>query len=231
MPEQTPDTHDRPQTRWSDLALFVLLYFACLAMAMGVARLLPLAQQNLKELAAQGLGYILWFAALNAWQRVKYGETLAQAVGWRYSSHWIPRALLYGVLTLPAVAALGLLIKSPYVNTPVVKLLEKREMLFWVMPVLCLIGPLAEEIAFRGLLQRMLAPLVTAPVAIVVTGFLFGLIHGPQLEMRWANIALIAIAGVLFGAVRHWSNSTFAAWLMHAAYNTTALGGYLVGKQ
>ncbi|MGH9412992.1 MAG: CPBP family glutamic-type intramembrane protease [Terriglobales bacterium] len=56
-------------------------------------------------------------------------------------------------------------------------------------------------------------------LAILVTGFLFGLMHAAQLGWAWGAVLLLALVGVVLTAVRAASDSLIPSWLMHATYN------------
>jgi membrane protease YdiL (CAAX protease family) len=58
-------------------------------------------------------------------------------------------------------------------------------------------------------------------LAIVLTGTLFGLMHGAQLGWSWAAVLLLALVGVLLTWVRARTGSVMASWLVHSAYNGT----------
>ena len=47
----------------------------------------------------------------------------------------------------------------------------------------------------------------------------FGLLHIQQYGNSWRHAAVIAMAGVAFGWMRHVTGSTKAATVMHASYN------------
>jgi membrane protease YdiL (CAAX protease family) len=56
--------------------------------------------------------------------------------------------------------------------------------------------------------------------SVVVTGFLFGLMHGPQLGGAKSLIAVMTLVGIVFTAVRARTGSVFASYLMHLGYNS-----------
>lgn len=79
-------------------------------------------------------------------------------------------------------------------------------------------APLVEELFFRGLLLRALAKTVAAPVAIVVSGLLFGLAHFEPLQF-----AGLAAVGVVF-AVLAWVTGRLAPSIgAHVAFNAAAV--------
>ncbi len=58
-------------------------------------------------------------------------------------------------------------------------------------------------------------------LAILVTGFFFGMMHAAQLGWSWAAVLLLVVVGVILTWVRASSGSVMASWLVHTAYNGT----------
>jgi len=80
-------------------------------------------------------------------------------------------------------------------------------------------GPVCEELAFRGFLLPWLARRIKPAPAVAVTAVLFAVLHGPEYAWSWRHVVLISVAGVAFGAVRLRTGSTAAAAVVHATYN------------
>src|SRR5262249_44868005 len=91
------------------------------------------------------------------------------------------------------------------------------------------LGPVCEELAFRGFLQPLLERSLGAAPAILLSGAGFGLLHLPQYGFSWQHAVLITAAGAAFGWMRYASRSTFGSTLMHSAYNLTLFAGYFAG--
>ena len=91
------------------------------------------------------------------------------------------------------------------------------------------LGPILEELVFRGYLFALLAwsfrralNRVPANWAIVFTAaVVFALVHLAQPGVRWLQIVCIVSTGVLYGWHRCRSGSTAPAAASHAAYNLT----------
>ena len=79
--------------------------------------------------------------------------------------------------------------------------------------VVCVLGPLTEEIVFRGYVQGALREASGPWVAIVGTAVLFGLVHGPLYA------APIGLLGVLFGWLRERCDSLGPAVVAHGMHN------------
>jgi hypothetical protein len=83
--------------------------------------------------------------------------------------------------------------------------------------VLVLLGPFAEELFFRGLGVRVLM-LYGGLVAILVTGVIFGLVHGVL-----GALPPLVFFGIGLAWVRLRSASVWPSFIGHAAYNGLAL--------
>jgi membrane protease YdiL (CAAX protease family) len=82
--------------------------------------------------------------------------------------------------------------------------------------VVVLIGPLAEEILFRGYLFDLFGS--RRLLALCLTSALFGLAHGPVFALP------VGMLGFLFGLIRLRSGSVLAAWSAHALHNALTIG-------
>jgi len=78
---------------------------------------------------------------------------------------------------------------------------------------------LAEELLMRGYLLSALRDAIRAPGAIAVTSVVFGMLHllnpGPTI----LSTAMVALAGVFLATVRLTTDSLYAAWVAHLAWN------------
>ena len=83
-----------------------------------------------------------------------------------------------------------------------------------------LVAPLAEETVFRGYLYPTFARWFGVGPSIVITGVLFGMMHGPQLGEAKSLIAIMSLVGIVLTLVRSRTGSVFASFLMHLGYNS-----------
>ncbi len=86
--------------------------------------------------------------------------------------------------------------------------------------VVCIGAPLVEELFFRGLLLRSLEGGLPMPAALAISAVLFGLAHYTPL-LGLANVALIAVivvAGVIFGLAAH-DHGVGRSAVSHATFN------------
>ena len=91
-----------------------------------------------------------------------------------------------------------------------------------------IVGPVAEELAFRGFLMPLLIRSLGAASGIILTGFIFGSVHGYEYEWSWRYMLLISLVGCVLGWAKYRTNSTIASALMHSTFNLTQFVAYLV---
>lgn len=172
-------------------------------------------------LAAQFVAYALWFAFLYGLLRLRYGRPLWVSLGWVRLGERFAERLAVGVALALAVAILGGLLRTPDLDSPMKRLLSDRLSLVMVGVAAATIGPVCEELAFRGFIQPVLVRSMGPAPGILLTALPFAVLHGPEYAWSWRHILLVTIAGSAFGWMRHRSGSTAAAAVMHAGYNAT----------
>jgi membrane protease YdiL (CAAX protease family) len=106
--------------------------------------------------------------------------------------------------------------KSPM---PIQELFKDRTGTLLVMAFAVLIAPLVEETIFRGFLYPVFARSFGIPIGILLTGVLFGLLHGAQLAWTWGYVAMLTMVGVIFTFVRARTGTVYASYLCHLGYN------------
>lgn len=178
-------------------------------------------------LAAQFLAYGFWFLILWALIRFRYGKPFWPSLGWVTPRQGTLRYALYGPLLALAVGIGGALLQTPEMQMPMMELLRDRISIVLVGVFAVSLGPLCEELAFRGFFLPLLARSLGPAAGVLVTAVVFSMLHGPQYAWSWRHLLLITSAGVAFGAVRLWTGSTSAATVMHATYNLTFFAAYL----
>jgi membrane protease YdiL (CAAX protease family) len=84
----------------------------------------------------------------------------------------------------------------------------------------CLLGPMAEELLFRGVIFSWLKERIPLTLTIVLTAVGWALLHW---SYSWAVIGVIVIDGILLGAARARTGSVVPPIIMHALYNPYAI--------
>jgi len=117
------------------------------------------------------------------------------------------------------VAVVSTQMKTPE-NLPMEELFKHRQTALLFMAMAVLVAPLVEETLFRGYLYPLFARSFGVLPGIVLTGVLFGLMHGAQLGWTWSLVAVLIFVGIVFTTVRARTGSVFASYLMHLGYNS-----------
>ena len=85
------------------------------------------------------------------------------------------------------------------------------------------LGPLMEELFFRGFLYPVLARRLGVAWGILLTALPFGLIHLFQYGYAWGAVLIIFLVGVVLTAVRAATKSVASSFLAHVGYNGTLM--------
>jgi len=83
------------------------------------------------------------------------------------------------------------------------------------------LGPLMEELFFRGFLYPTLVRRFGVTASVLLTAAAFGLIHGAQLAFTPGLIFIIFLVGLVLTIVRAKTNSVGSSFVVHVAYNST----------
>ena len=104
-------------------------------------------------------------------------------------------------------------------DTPFDKLFERPRDAYLLAVIAVTLGPLVEELFFRGFFYPVLARRWGMIWAIVLTALPFALMHMPQYGYAWGALLVIFIVGVVCGTVRATTKSVAASFLVHVGYN------------
>jgi membrane protease YdiL (CAAX protease family) len=209
---------------WSyfDLAGFVLVALLALLVESFLAgALLSVVhvKKFLVELPAQLLLYAFLLWLLSAIFRRYYGRPFWESLRWVPARLNASALVACGVLLAFGVMGGSVLLKTPDINSPMKELLSDKTSMVLIAVFGTTLGPLCEEIVFRGFLQPLLVRSLGAVPGILMAAIPFGLLHLQQYGNSWRHVLLITLAGAAFGWMRHSTGSTKAAVIMHAAYN------------
>jgi uncharacterized protein len=179
-------------------------------------------------LLIQGLWYFLAFGAMALLFRVRYEQPFWRALGWRslpFSA--TTSALLAGPFLALGLGLLGAALRTPEIDLPFQEMLGSTATTILLGIVVVILGPVSEELAFRGFLMPLLMRGMGTIGGIVVTGFIFGSVHGYEYEWSWRHMLLISLVGCVFGWAKYKTQSTAAAAFMHATFNLTQFAAFL----
>jgi membrane protease YdiL (CAAX protease family) len=186
--------------------------------------------------------FLLVFLFLYVTLAVLPGAPFWRTLGWRKlartpqapSNPWIYFAGGIGLAVCVAIASSRM--KTPE-HLPIQDLLKNRTGALLLMSMAVFIAPLIEETVFRGYLyplfsssySRIARFLGVEPAkavrtgtafGIVLTGTLFGLMHGAQLGWTMGLVAMLVTVGIIFTLARALAGTVLASFLLHLGYNS-----------
>jgi membrane protease YdiL (CAAX protease family) len=228
-----PPAPRTPQPFWdyTDLLFFIGLCVPCLLIAALLVRTTALfihTPAPATLLLIQSVWYFLAFGSIAALFRIRYQQPFWRALGWRSLSFSSSAgALLAGPVLALALGMLAAALHTPEIDLPFQQMLGSTATTISLGIVVVILGPLCEELAFRGFLMPLLVRSLGPAGGIVVTGVLFGSIHGYEYEWSWRHMLLISLVGCAFGWAKYKTQSTAAAAFMHSTFNLTQFAAFL----
>ena len=147
----------------------------------------------------------------------KYRAPFGSAIRWSWPNNaWV--LLFLGGFMLLVLSMLENLLPMPK-DTPFDKLFARPRDAYLIAIIAVSLGPLVEELFFRGFLYPVLARRWGVAWAVFLTALPFALMHMPQYGYAWGALAVIFIVGVVCGTVRAVTKSVGASFLVHVGYN------------
>jgi membrane protease YdiL (CAAX protease family) len=225
---------------WIHFVIFIFFAPASLLVVQGVLGVYYMPKQSLpkeqlEEYFLNKPGFlfgsnVLWFALLFLFLymtlSVLPGRPFWSTLGWKKLKVGIS-----GTATSPwtyffsgsALAVLVALVSSRFQTPekmPIEELLKNRSSGLLLMGMAVLIAPLVEETVFRGYLYPLFAKSFGIVPGVLVTGVLFGLLHGAQLAWTWSIVSMLILVGIVLTTVRARTGTVFASFLLHLGYNS-----------
>jgi membrane protease YdiL (CAAX protease family) len=203
------------------LVLQLLVIFGAVWFVYPHSNLADVAQKPILLLVSQFLIYIAVAAGMVMLVEGKYRVAFWQAIRWNWpQSEW--KLLGLGAVMLFTLGLLQSLLPMPK-DTPFEHLFDRPRDAYLLAIIAVTLGPLMEEIFFRGFMYPVLARRMGAAWGIVLTALPFGLIHLPQYGWAWGAALVIVMVGVVCGVVRAVTGSVGASFLVHVGYNGTQM--------
>ncbi|HUO14282.1 MAG TPA: type II CAAX endopeptidase family protein [Verrucomicrobiae bacterium] len=172
-------------------------------------------------IAAQFLAYIAIALFMIGLIEGKYHVRFWQAIRWNWPrSAW--KWLVGGVFLLLSINVIARFLPMPK-TTPFDQFFLRERDAYLVSIFAVTLGPLMEELFFRGLLYPVLERRLGIFWGIVLTALPFGLMHMFQYGYAWGVVLLIFLMGVVVTIVRAKTGSVAASFLMHVGYNATEM--------
>lgn len=159
------------------------------------------------------------------WSSLGWKKLKPDAAG-RKGRPWVYFLSGCGLALFVAVASSQVHTKE---NMPIQELLKNRNTALLLMGMAVLVAPLVEETVFRGYLYPLFAKSFGIMPGILLTGILFGLMHGSQLGWSWGIVALLILVGVIFTFARAYSGTVLASFLLHLGYNSAIAVTSIIG--
>jgi membrane protease YdiL (CAAX protease family) len=183
--------------------------------------LADVSKKSILLIASQFLLYIPVAACMVALVEGKYHVGFWQAIGWNWPrSEW--KLLALGGAMFFALDLLQSVLPMP-TDTPFEHLFDQPRDAYLLSIIAVTLGPLMEELFFRGFMYPVLARRMGAAWGIALTALPFGLIHLPQYGWAWGAALVIFLVGVVCGVVRAATRSVAASFLVHAGFNGTQM--------
>lgn len=151
----------------------------------------------------------------------KYHQSFWRAIRWNWhKSMWAMLAL--GAATFIVLEMVGSLLPMPK-STPFDDLFQNRRDAFLLAIMATTLGPLMEELFFRGFFYPVVAKRWGAGWGIFLSALPFALMHMQQYGYAWGILLVIFGVGVVCGIVRAVTGSVAASFLVHVGYNGTQM--------
>jgi membrane protease YdiL (CAAX protease family) len=210
------------------LTLLLTLFVVPLVIVFG-ARLLVYPHESWAEVArkpalallSQFLAYFAVALYMILLVEGKYRARFWQAIRWNWPGIAGVSFAGLGILML-GFDVLGRFLPMPK-TTPFDQFFAHPMDAYLVAAFAVSLGPLMEELFFRGFLYPVLARRTGAVWAVFLTGLLFGLIHSPQYGYSWAAVLIVCLVGVVLTTVRAMTKSVASSFLAHVGYNGTLM--------
>lgn len=193
------------------------LAFFCLQLIMGAENETYMLRQMLSSAVTIPFVYS-FYKQDKAVEKVVYGEKEKQSA---------MQLIKETLLAICATAALGIAVNNVIAMTPLVTVSEgfqEANTAFFAGGVMyellgsCLVIPIAEELLFRGVVYKRLRMLFPLKTAILLSAFLFGILHVNLVQFLYA-----AVLGMLLAFLVEKTGKLFYTVLGHIAANVVAV--------
>jgi len=233
LPVRLPKAGENPV--WSGLDVLLIagltiltLFIAQILIVLGARRFLypyqswlEVAQKPSLALLSELLTYAVVALFMILLIEGKYHTGFWKAIRWNWPGFAGASMLGIGVLML-AFDILGRYLPMPK-TTPFDQFFARPSDAYLTVVFAVTLGPLMEELFFRGFLYPVIASRMGAVWGIVLTALPFGLIHAFQYGYAWGAVLIVFLVGVVLTAVRAVTKSVASSFLAHVGYNGTLM--------
>ena len=179
------------------------------------------AQKPVLALLSEFLTYIAVALYMALLVQEKYRARFWPAIRWNWPGMAGFSLFGLGVLML-GLDLLGRYLPMPK-ETPFDQFFARPSDAYLTAAFAITLGPLMEELFFRGFLYPVIARRLGLSWGILLTALPFGLIHAVQYGYAWGAVLIIFLVGVVLTAVRARTKSVASSFLTHVGYNTTLM--------
>jgi len=184
--------------------------------------LLEVQQKPALALIGQFLSYVILVVFMAMLVEGKYKTPFWQAIRWNWPANAMKMVGLsaLGMFTI-FLDVLGRYLPMPK-TTPFDQFFAHPSDAYLMAIFAVTLGPLFEELLFRGFLYPVIARRTGTISAVFLTSLLFGLIHYLQYRSL-ASILIVGLVGVVLTTVRVMTKSVAASFIVHVGYNATLM--------
>jgi uncharacterized protein len=179
-----------------------------------------IAQKPVLALIAELVAYAVIGLYMVLLIEVKYHSRFWSTIRWNWPGGAGISLVGVGVLML-GFDMLGRFLPMPK-TTPFDQFFDSPVDAYLTAAFAITLGPLMEEIFFRGFLYPVIARRIGVFWGIVLTALPFGAMHFMQYR-SWAAVLIIVLVGVVLTAVRAVTKSVGSSFLAHVGYNGTLM--------
>jgi membrane protease YdiL (CAAX protease family) len=220
---------------YTDLFIFTGLCIPSLFLALLLVHIVKIfapMPTTVQLLLVQTIWYFFVFGLLAALFRMRYEKPFWQSLGWRSVSIGAGTGgILAGPLLAISIGLIASALHTPEINLPFEQMLGSTGTIVLLGLLVVILGPVAEELAFRGLLMPLLIRSLGPAAGIVLTGLIFGSVHGYEYQWSWQYMLLISLAGCVFGWAKYKTRSTVTGALMHSTFNLAQFAAFLLQQR
>jgi uncharacterized protein len=182
---------------------------------------IDVAQKPVLALLSQLLTYVAVALYMILLVEGKYHTRFWQAIRWNWPGIAGVSLVGLGVVML-SLDFLGRFLPMPK-ETPFDQFFARPSDAYLTAIFAVSLGPLMEELFFRGFLYPVIARRMGAVWGILLTALPFGLIHFFQYGRSWGAVLIIFLVGVVLTTVRAVTKSVASSLLVHVGYNGTLM--------
>ena len=204
------------------LVVQLLIVIAAQQVAYPRENFAEVAQKPVLALLSELLTYFAVAIGMVMLVEGRYHVRFWEAIRWNWPGRSVGRLLFLGVALLFALNLLERFLPTPK-STPFEQFFARPLDAYLTSMFAVTLGPLMEELFFRGFLYPVLERRTGVPLAIFFTALPFGLMHLPQYGYAWGAALIIFLVGVVLTAVRAVTKSVAASFLVHVGYNGTLM--------